>query len=176
MLVRLEEVEIRLCYHYAQLLETRAQKNGFAHKPAARAASVDPLMNHYRSNLVEFAVAKRFDIYPSMTYEGLGLPDVGGFIQVRATHYATGCMIIKPTDPRKYVYLLGIVQDLTDRDALVRLSGWLRGHELDERGEEKSLDNVVNRWIGQRELRPMHEFEERFNHRRQKLLSPHAEV
>jgi len=80
------------------------------------------------ASCAEMAVAKYFNVYWDGSVNSFKLPDVGGF-QVRHTQKLDGCLIVRPADSDRDVYLLVVGSSPT-----YYLVGWCYGRDakLDE--------------------------------------------
>lgn len=105
----------------------------------------------------EMAVAKLLDRYPGFTVGTYKQADVAG-VQVRATEYKSGHLIIRPNDADQDVFIL--VCGVKNRPEMVEVVGWCTGKEAKTQlGEWQRLDHMrTHSWVvAANKLHPLHE-------------------
>lgn len=105
----------------------------------------------------EIAVAKALNLYPGFTVGSFKLPDVG-CLQVRATKYANGHLIIRPNDKDEDVFVL-VTKVRMGKFEAIEIAGWCSGKEAKTMlGDWLKLDYMrVPAWcVAKDKLHPMH--------------------
>jgi len=89
----------------------------------------------------EMAVAKHFNLYWDGSVNTFKLPDVGGF-QVRHTQKLDGCLIVRPSDSDREMYLL-----IVGSSPVYFIVGWCYGHEAKQEQYVVGYNDMPPAWF-----------------------------
>tara|TARA_Y100000310_G_scaffold258015_1_gene266253 strand:- start:635 stop:1243 length:609 start_codon:yes stop_codon:yes gene_type:complete len=135
------------------------------------------LANTISGKLAEYAAASLVGVPVSEGEAGvISHGDLGGFIEIKASVYSSGHLVIPPKDPSPAPYILMIGPRLGEnRYPKYRAAGWIgwRKEKASERWwRTPPKSKPAGWWIPQSDLRPMEEFVERRDAIRNYLLNP----
>ena len=122
MTVTLTELELDIAAH----IGIRRRIESVAHRRIDDATKRTPWETDIVGAIGELVVAKFLNIYPDLRLGTFKLPDIGQ-LQVRATSYAEGCLIVHTYDPPDDLYAL--VVGVKGQPMSFRVAGCLRGYE-----------------------------------------------